>query len=123
MTKITVEVVDTPAALSHGLMGRQDMPHDHGMLFKFPSPRPASFWGQNTYIPLDIAFISPDSKISSIKSITPMSTRAVRCDDLCDMAIETNAGFFSKHNIREGHRIEIIQNKEEDTKEVIFREC
>lgn len=123
MTKITVETAETPAALAHGLMGRQDLPKDHGMLFRFTSPRPVSFWGKNTYIPLDIAFISPDLRISSIKSITPMSTKSVYSDNICDMAIETNAGFFSKHNIREGHRIEIIQNKRGEIREVLFREC
>lgn len=122
MTKITVEIVDTPASLAQGLMGRQDLPHDHGMLFLFSSPRPVSFWGKNTYIPLDIAFISPDLRVSSIKSITPMSTRAVTCEDICDMAIETNAGFFSKHDIREGHKIEITQS-EDGKKEVLFKKC
>ena len=57
MAKLTVEVADTPASLAHGLMHRKSLAADAGMLFKFPSITEAHFWGKNTYIPLDIAFI------------------------------------------------------------------
>lgn len=107
MAKLSVEVADTPLALAQGLMFRKSMPSDEGMLFKFPNTQEACFWGKNTYIPLDVAFVSNDNRITEIKQITPMSTRLVRSKDLCAMAIEANAGYFEKNGIKPGHKIEI----------------
>jgi len=117
MAKLTIEVVDTPSALAHGLMYRKNMPNDEGMLFKFPSTREANFWGRNTYIPLDIAFIDKENRITEIKQIVPMSTKIVRSDGLCAMALETNAGFFNSNDITVGHTIKISENTIE------FTEC
>ena len=110
MAKLTVEMADTPAALAHGLMYRKNMPNDEGMLFKFPSVREANFWGKNTYIPLDIAFIDKDNRIIEIKQIVPMSTKVIRSEGLCAMALETNAGYFDSNGIVVGHRINIEDN-------------
>lgn len=121
MIKLEIEVADTQDKLAKGLMFRESLPENSGMLFKFNSPFDGGFWGKNTYIPLDVAFIDRSGKISSIKSITPMSTKIVRSNDLCSMAIEANAGFFRKNKINEGHRIEIISNSEGFEKEIIFK--
>ncbi len=117
MAKLTVEMADTPAALAHGLMYRKNMPNDEGMLFRFPSIREANFWGKNTYIPLDIAFIDKDNRIIEIKQIVPMSTKVVRSEGLCSMAIEANAGYFNSNGVSVGHRINISDNTVE------FKEC
>jgi len=117
MAKLTIEVADTPAALAQGLMHREKLADDAGMMFKFPSSTLARFWGKNTYIPLDIAFVNRDNVIGSIKQIAPMSTRLVHSDDLCTIAIEANAGFFAKHGIQPGHRIEVSDNTVE------FKKC
>lgn len=111
MIKLTVDIADTPGLQSQGLMWVKELPDNHGMLFKFPHQVEASFWGKNTYIPLDVAFVDRDGKITEIKSIVPMSTRTVRSKDLCSMAIEANAGFFDKNKISAGHRIYIKENE------------
>lgn len=107
MKQLSVEIADTPHALAQGLMGRTELPENTGMLFQFPSSLEASFWGKNTYIPLDIAFVDKNNTIIDIKSITPLSTKAIRSAGFCDKAIETNAGFFNKHNIKAGDTIKI----------------
>jgi uncharacterized membrane protein (UPF0127 family) len=117
MAKLTIEMADTPAELAHGLMHRKDLPADAGMLFKFPSVTEAHFWGKNTYIPLDIAFVDRDNRITEIKQITPMSTRMIHSSGLCSMAIEANAGFFEENGVGPGHKIAING----DTVE--FKEC
>lgn len=117
MAKLSVEVADTPAALAHGLMFRKDMPSDEGMLFKFPNTQELCFWGKNTYIPLDVAFVSADNKITEIKQITPMSTRMIRSSGLCAMAVEANAGYFKTNGIKPGHKIDIQEGTVE------FKEC
>ena len=107
MAKLTVEMANTPLTLAQGLMGRKELPVDNGMLFKFPSSQEISFWGKNTYIPLDIAFVDNNNKIINIKQITPMSTKLVHSDGFCSMAIEANSGFFRNNKIEPGHQIKI----------------
>src|SRR5687768_15980504 len=54
----TVDVVDTPAARNKGLMFRQSLAKDAGMLFDFKQEQQTAFWMQNTFIPLDMVFIA-----------------------------------------------------------------
>src|SRR6476646_7308266 len=54
---VTVEIADTPQASENGLMFRDSLPEDRGMLFLFEPPRKASFWMRNTKIPLSISYI------------------------------------------------------------------
>lgn len=112
MAIIKAQIADTPASLAHGLMYQKHLDKDGGMIFKFHSLTEASFWGKNTYIPLDIAFIN-NMKIIDIKSITPMSTKLVRSDGYCDMALEVNAGFFEKHNVKVGTNIKLKEEGSE----------
>lgn len=107
MAKLTIEVADTPAALAHGLMHRKNLAADEGMLFKFPSITEAHFWGKNTYIPLDIAFVDKDNRITEIKQISPMSTKMIHSQGFCLAALEVNAGYFKEHNIHPGHKISV----------------
>lgn len=109
---LKVDIAKTQHALAQGLMWVKELPQDKGMLFDFQSPQELSFWGKDTYIPLDIAFIR-DGKITEIQSITPMSTRPVRSDELCNMAIEANAGFFENNNIKVGNKISLNALNEE----------
>ena len=114
--KITVDIAETPAALAQGLMFVKELPKNHGMLFKFPNRTQPAFWGKNTYIPLDIAFIRQNCVID-INSITPLSTRMIHSKDVCSEAIEVPAGFFKDNNITVGHKIEINGN------EVVFKDA
>jgi len=90
---------------SVGLKYRKTLGSNEGMLFKFQSPHNLSFWMENTYIPLDIAFIDQDYTIKQIDSMTPLSTQAHKSKDKCVYALEVPKGFFSKHNIAIGHKI------------------
>jgi uncharacterized protein len=116
MSNLKVQIADTPDSLSKGLMFVKEMDHDKGMLFKFPSVIEASFWGKNTYLPLDIAFVDKSNKITDIRHIAPLSTKLVRSNG-CIMAIEANAGFFKKNGIQPGHSIEFVSNNEISFKE------
>ncbi len=118
---LKVEIVDTPIALAHGLMFRRSLDRNEGMLFKFTSPTFAPFWGTDTYIPLDVAFINADNKIVDIKKIVPMSTRQVGCSGIYIMAIETNDGFFEKNGIKVGDTIKLKTDNE--TSYVDFQKC
>lgn len=117
---LKIEIADTPDLLSKGLMFRKSLDKNNGMLFKFPMTIEASFWGKNTYIPLDVAFVDNNYKISSIGSIVPLSTRYIRSDFPCIMAIEANAGFFEKNNIKVGDKIDLIKDQQGKEVEIKF---
>jgi uncharacterized membrane protein (UPF0127 family) len=105
---LNVDIADTPSMHARGLMYRKKLGEDDGMLFKFRNPQNLKFWGVNTYIPLAIAFVSPEKEIVKISYISPCSTKCVDSTVDCDMAIEANYDFFKKNNINIGSKIEVI---------------
>jgi len=108
---INAEVADDYTTLAKGLMFRKDLPTNDGMLFKFNGLTEARFWGLNTYIPLDIAFVDNENTIIDINNIVPHSTKHVHSAKPCLMAIETNYGFFKNNNIGIGDKIEIDKSE------------
>jgi uncharacterized membrane protein (UPF0127 family) len=69
--RFAVEIADTQEKQALGLMFRDSMPEDQGMLFIFPGEAPRSFWMKNTRIPLDIMYFDKDLKMVSISANTP----------------------------------------------------
>jgi uncharacterized membrane protein (UPF0127 family) len=74
----SVEIADTQEEQALGLMFRDSMPADEGMLFIFPNEAPRSFWMKNTRIPLDIMYFDKELKMVSISANTP-PCRVSRC--------------------------------------------
>jgi uncharacterized protein len=111
MSILKVELADTPSQQAQGLMFRKELGDSSGMLFRFSSPNVLNFWGLNTYIPLDIAFVSENGKIIKIDNISPLSTKAVSSEKECRWAIEANMGFFSKNGISVGDEVELAEDE------------
>ena len=63
-----IEIADDDAERAKGLMNRDYLAPDAGMLFDFFEERPVSFWMKNTYIPLDMIFISADGTVKTIRA-------------------------------------------------------
>ena len=105
---LKVEVANTPSQHVRGLMFRNKLGEDEGMLFKFRSPQNLKFWGVNTYIPLAVAFVSPNRVIKKISYISPCNSTVVCSEADCDIAIEANYDFFTKNNVKVGDKIEVI---------------
>src|SRR5690606_28514175 len=85
----TVELALTPEQRAQGLMHRQSMAADHGMLFDFGHSRPVSMWMQNTPLPLDMLFIQRDGTISHIhRNAVPFSQTIIDSHGLVNFVLE-----------------------------------
>ena len=105
---VIVEIADTPAQHSKGLMFRNSLEKGTGMLFVFNNYQSRSFWMKNTRIPLDIIFISSDLKIIDIKkNFLPCKTNncEVYNSKPAKYVLEVNAGFVDENKIEVGNAI------------------
>jgi uncharacterized membrane protein (UPF0127 family) len=83
-----------------------DYPENQGMLFVFQKKQPLSFWMRNTKIPLDIAFLADDGTIFQIEPMQPLDEGHHVSREPARFALEVNQGWFSRHQIRVGDRVE-----------------
>ncbi len=97
---LNVEVADEPGERSQGLMNRESMPEDAGMLFVWTSDTTSSFWMRNTVIPLSIAFVSAGGVIIDIQDMEPLSAEPVRAPRAYRYAVEVNQGWFGDNDVR-----------------------
>jgi uncharacterized membrane protein (UPF0127 family) len=102
-----VEVMRTPDQRARGLMHRQFMPADRGMLFDFKQVEPVAMWMQNTYISLDMLFIRADGTVARIaERAEPLSTRTIPSGEPVLSVLELNAGIAEKLGIKPGDKVE-----------------
>lgn len=106
ITELDIELALTEETITRGLMYRESMEDDQGMLFIFNDEIPRSFWMLNTYIPLDIIFVSADKRIVSIReNTTPRSTDQILSGAPAAYVLEVNAGFAKKHGLSVGDEL------------------
>lgn len=104
---VQVEVVKSPQAITQGLMYRQYMPPEQGMLFLMGETKEHTFWMHNTLIPLDMMFITKDFVIAGIvDSATPQTDdiRTVGQESL--YVLEVNGGWSKAHGVVAGTNVE-----------------
>lgn len=104
---LTVEVADDPRERSVGLMFRESMPDDHGMLFVFPGDVTDGFWMRNTLIPLSIAFVEDGGVIVWIDDMEPLTDTPHTPPMPYRYAIEVNQGWFTENMINVGDRVDL----------------
>jgi uncharacterized membrane protein (UPF0127 family) len=105
-----VEAARTQAQRSKGLMERDHLEPEAGMLFLYRETQTSrnGFWMYRTRIPLDIAFLGEDGRIVTIatmqpcESSTPGDCPVTRPDGAYAAALEVNAGYFAERGIKEG---------------------
>ncbi len=105
--QVTVEVATTPQQRAQGLMYRRALDPDAGMLFVFPSDSRTGFWMRNTYIPLDIAYISADFTILEIRAGTPLDETVLTPAQPYRYVLEVNRGWFASRGLGVGARVTI----------------
>ena len=104
--RFTVEVMRTPEQLAKGLMFRRYMSDDRGMLFDFKAEQPVQFWMKNTYLPLDMIFISKAGKIVSIKeNAEPLSEKLIPSGAPVVAVLEVNAGTAARIHASAGDTV------------------
>lgn len=100
---VEVEVASTPEQTARGLMYRRHLAPDAGMLFLFARPRHLTFWMRNTYIPLDMIFITSDMRVLGVvENATPLTDDVREVDGISQFVLEVNAGFAREHGIVAG---------------------
>ena len=89
----TIEVAETGTQRAQGLMFREEMAEDAGMLFIYPRPKVITMWMRNTILSLDMIFIDSAGKVIRIaKNTTPMSDDIVPSGGLAQYVLEVKAG-------------------------------
>ena len=107
--KIRVEVVRTEKEKARGLMFRESLGKDEGMLFVYEGEEILAFWMKNTRFPLSIAFIRQDGKIVDIQDMEPFSLTTHLSRYPAKYALEMNQGWFEKNGITVGDSMIIPQ--------------
>lgn len=99
---VDVEVAATEASRSFGLMQRQSLPPDHGMLFVFEEVGQPCFWMKNTPLPLSIAFINAQGVIVNIADMQAHSLDSHCPTGPVIYALEMEQGWFRQHQVKAG---------------------
>lgn len=108
--RVELEIASTAIEQRTGLMNREHLADNHGMLFVFSEPRSVAMWMKNTLIDLDAAFVDPCGRILNIESMKKATLNLHRSRGHALFVIEMNAGWFARHNVSTGQGIKDLLN-------------
>ena len=101
-----VEIARTPEEQALGLMNRQSLAPNRGMIFPYDPPEPVAFWMKNTLVPLDMLFIRPDGTIGSIAANTvPLSLEPVPSGEPVGAVLEIAGGRSAELGLSAGDKV------------------
>jgi uncharacterized protein len=107
---IKAEVAAKDAERQQGLMFREKLGPNEGMVFLFEAPAGVCMWMKNTLIPLSVAFIDDSGKIINIEDMQPQTIDSHCTKKPARYALEMNLGWFKQKNIKPGSMIEGLPN-------------
>ncbi|WP_102797210.1 DUF192 domain-containing protein [Bowmanella denitrificans] len=105
--QLQLELAQSYEARAMGLMHRESLCSDCGMLFEYQQPRVISMWMKNTLIPLDVAFLNAEGEILVIKPMQPHDLTPVDSESPASYAWEMNQGWFAANHIKSGDKVTI----------------
>ncbi|HIK18375.1 MAG TPA: DUF192 domain-containing protein [Leptolyngbyaceae cyanobacterium M33_DOE_097] len=107
---IELEVARTPAEQAMGLMYRESLPDNRGMLFIFNPPRPVGFWMKNVRFPLDMVFLRNQKIIQIASEVPPCEAKPCPIyspPGVVDQVIELRGGRAKELQLKQGDRVEV----------------
>ncbi len=102
---ITVELATNDATRSRGLMFRERLAANHGMLFVFDNKGTHCMWMRNTLIPLSVAFIEDDGSIVNIEDMEPKTENSHCASKPVRFALEMDKGWFAQRGVKAGAKL------------------
>ena len=105
--EITAEIAANDEDRAQGLMHRKELPDGEGMLFVYDWDHQMSFWMKNTLVPLSIAFIASDGRITEIRDMQPQDLSSIRSSRSVRYALEVPQGWFGRAGVRLGDVIRV----------------
>ena len=108
---LNVEIPKNQTEFDLGLMFRESLDEDSGMLFVFEDVSKKHFHMKNTVIPLDIAFINEYGIIESIEELSPLKVLPISSPTEVLYALEVNRGWFKNNNVNVGDKVLNINSK------------
>ena len=108
---LRVEIADNDPARAKGLMFREKMGRNDGMLFVFEEAAYQSMWMKNTLLPLSVAFVDREGVILNIRDMQPQTLDSHMSAGPALYAIETNKGWFAERGIKEGAKVAGLPRK------------
>ncbi|MGH8090843.1 MAG: DUF192 domain-containing protein [Rudaea sp.] len=111
--RFQIEIAADEASRERGLMFRENMPADHGMLFVFDDTQVRTFWMKNTHIPLDILYFDQNYKLVSVQQrVPPCLNSGNNCpgypsEGAAQYVLELNAGMADKLGIKPGDALAV----------------
>jgi uncharacterized membrane protein (UPF0127 family) len=102
---LSVEVADTPEERSVGLMHRESLAEDAGMIFTYTEDNELPFYMRNTLVPLSIAFINADGLIIHIEDMQPLDETLHYSPAPYRYAVEVNQGWYGRNRIGVGDKV------------------
>jgi uncharacterized membrane protein (UPF0127 family) len=102
---LRVEVAATTGQRASGLMFREKLARNDGMLFVFDDPGYHAMWMKNTPLPLSVAFIDGEGRILNVVDMEPQTLDSHAAAGPARYAIETNKGWFRERRIKAGDKV------------------
>jgi uncharacterized membrane protein (UPF0127 family) len=112
MYRIQAEVAANDPQRQQGLMYRDKMAPNAGMVFVFDQPNQQCMWMKNTLIPLSVAFVDADGAIVNIEDMQPQTHNSHCSKGQVLYALEMNLGWFKQRNIKAGTKIQGLPKPE-----------
>ncbi|MDX2108730.1 MAG: DUF192 domain-containing protein [Verrucomicrobiota bacterium] len=107
-TTVKAQIAVLASERQQGLMYRESLPEDSGMLFVFDKAQPLSFYMRNTRIPLDIGYFTADGVLREVYQMYPGDENSVKSRNTAiQFALEMNQGWFARKGLRPGAKLDM----------------
>lgn len=108
--RVQAEIAEGTSETSRGLMAREELGENEGMLFVFDSEQQLNFIMENTLLPLSIAYIDSEGRIVNILDMEPLSESTYPSEEPAQYALEVKQGFFEENGVEAGDEVNIPEN-------------